>query len=306
MNSEKTFRENSISHWFIQTASEETYLNSWAGHGWFLTVGHRGGTVSFPGGGWNRRGEQYPRNKSVKYASQYQGHYVKYDQIRHVNRNILVTGQLESALLNDDAPCVMVSPRFGEEKPWHAVANSENPQSGDNPLGSADCTDGLGFHRVADGNVPEMKYRWGFIFDLKFHFTFKIHKYIILFSGGSRIFPRGGANSQKCYYFSIFLPKTAWKWKNLDPQGGARVPGAPLGSANAIIWPNFPRNCMKMKKKLSQWLGARPWICQWHVSPVTDLGGARHAWLPPPFSPISSIFMQFSAKIMQNNRLVPS
>ena len=33
-------------------------------------------------------------------------------------------------------------------------------------------------------------------------------------------FPEGGrANSQKCYYFSIFLPKTAWKWKNLDPQG---------------------------------------------------------------------------------------
>ena len=32
------------------------------------------------------------------------------------------------------------------------------------------------------------------------------------------------ANSQKCYYFSIFLPKTACKWKNLDTQGvgGAR------------------------------------------------------------------------------------
>ena len=36
--------------------------------------------------------------------------------------------------------------------------------------------------------------------------------------------PGGGANSQKCYYFSIFC---AWKWKTLDPQGGARVPGAP-------------------------------------------------------------------------------
>ena len=28
-------------------------------------------------------------------------------------------------------------------------------------------------------------------------------------SGGSRIFPRGGANSQKCYYFFNFLLKTA-------------------------------------------------------------------------------------------------
>ena len=49
-------------------------------------------------------------------------------------------------------------------------------------------------------------------------------------SGRSRIFLRGYANSQKCYYFSIeievktyysistiFSPKTAWKWKNLDP-----------------------------------------------------------------------------------------
>ena len=38
-------------------------------------------------------------------------------------------------------------------------------------------------------------------------------------SGGSRIFLRGCANSQKCYYFSNFLPKTAWKWKNLDRGG---------------------------------------------------------------------------------------
>ena len=41
-------------------------------------------------------------------------------------------------------------------------------------------------------------------------------------------FSRGGcANSQKYYYFSIFLPKTARKWKNLDPQRGASL-AAPL------------------------------------------------------------------------------
>ena len=39
------------------------------------------------------------------------------------------------------------------------------------------------------------------------------------FSGGSRIFPRGCANSQKCYYFFNILPKAAWKWKNLDSPG---------------------------------------------------------------------------------------
>ena len=60
---------------------------------------------------------------------------------------------------------------------------------------------------------------------IKYEIWFK-YICINMVSGGSRIFPRGCANSQKCYYFSIFLPKTAWKWKNLDP-GGARVPGAP-------------------------------------------------------------------------------
>ena len=47
-------------------------------------------------------------------------------------------------------------------------------------------------------------------------------------SGRSRIFPRGGANSQKCYYFSILSPKTAWKWKNLGPRGGAHPWCPPL------------------------------------------------------------------------------
>ena len=41
-------------------------------------------------------------------------------------------------------------------------------------------------------------------------------------------FSRGGCtNSQKCYYIAYFLPKTAWKWKNLGPQGAACIPGGP-------------------------------------------------------------------------------
>ena len=40
-------------------------------------------------------------------------------------------------------------------------------------------------------------------------------------------FPQGGRQLPKLLLFFTFLPKTAWKWKNLDPQGGARVPGAP-------------------------------------------------------------------------------
>ena len=35
-------------------------------------------------------------------------------------------------------------------------------------------------------------------------------------------FPRGGRQLPKVLLFFNFLPKTAWKWKNLDPRGGAR------------------------------------------------------------------------------------
>ena len=58
-----------------------------------------------------------------------------------------------------------------------------------------------------------------------------------LLSGGSRIFPRGGRQLPKLLLFFTFLPKTAWKWKNLDPQGGGgRASLAPpLGSANATV-----------------------------------------------------------------------
>ena len=31
----------------------------------------------------------------------------------------------------------------------------------------------------------------------------------------------------KSYYLANFFPKTAWNWKNLDPEG-AHIPGAPL------------------------------------------------------------------------------
>ena len=39
--------------------------------------------------------------------------------------------------------------------------------------------------------------------------------------------PGGGANSQKCYYFSIFCRKLHENERIWTPRGGARVPGAP-------------------------------------------------------------------------------
>ena len=60
----------------------------------------------------------------------------------------------------------------------------------------------------------------------------------LICSGGSRIFPRGGANSQKCYYFSIFCRKLHENERIWTPRGGARVPGAPPWIRQCpSIWP---------------------------------------------------------------------
>ena len=47
--------------------------------------------------------------------------------------------------------------------------------------------------------------------------------------------PGGCANSQNCYYFSIFCWKLHENERIWTPRG-ARVPGAPLGSANGVGW----------------------------------------------------------------------
>ena len=62
--------------------------------------------------------------------------------------------------------------------------------------------------------------------------TFEIDRNLMcISSGGSRISPRGCANSQNCYYFSNFCQKLQ---ENESPRG-ARVPGAPLRSTNDIL-----------------------------------------------------------------------
>ena len=82
---------------------------------------------------------------------------------------------------------------------------------------------------------PKRAFIWSYFNQKELSKRFQT-SHVDLFSGGSRIFPRGCANSQNCYYFSNFLPKIAWKWKNLDSQGGARPWRSPplLRSANAF------------------------------------------------------------------------
>ena len=45
----------------------------------------------------------------------------------------------------------------------------------------------------------------------------------------------GCANSQNCYYFSKFCQKLHENERIWTPGRGARVPGAPLGSANGVF-----------------------------------------------------------------------
>ena len=61
-------------------------------------------------------------------------------------------------------------------------------------------------------------------------------------------FPRGGgASIQFCQNF----PKTAWKWKNLGPRGGTRVPRVPLRSATGLSYSWIGgKECLQMVKLL--------------------------------------------------------
>ena len=54
------------------------------------------------------------------------------------------------------------------------------------------------------------------------------------YSGGSRIFPQGGAPTPKIAIIFQIFAEDCMKMKEFGPPGGARVPGAPLGSANEL------------------------------------------------------------------------
>ena len=61
----------------------------------------------------------------------------------------------------------------------------------------------------------------------------------IIYSNGSRIFPRGGANSQNCYYFSHFCRKLHENERIWTPRGGARPWRPPLDPP--MIYVSFMR-----------------------------------------------------------------
>ena len=61
-------------------------------------------------------------------------------------------------------------------------------------------------------------------------------------SGGSRIFPGGGRQLPKCYYFSIFA-ENCMKMKEFGPPGGGARPWRPPLDP--------PMNMMNMGKKMN-------------------------------------------------------
>ena len=63
-----------------------------------------------------------------------------------------------------------------------------------------------------------------------------ISSWIILTSGGSRIFPRGGRQLPKVLLFFNFVPENCMKMKEFGPPGGGRASLAPpLRSANVDL-----------------------------------------------------------------------
>ena len=58
-----------------------------------------------------------------------------------------------------------------------------------------------------------------------------------LFQWRIQDFPQGGAPTPKSAIIFQFFAENCMKMKEFGPPGGgARVPGAPLGSANVFIW----------------------------------------------------------------------
>ena len=74
--------------------------------------------------------------------------------------------------------------------------------------------------------------RWNFLIFPPFDFFIggnysQQDKEHIITSGGSRIFPRGGAPTPKSSIIFQFFAENCMKMKEFGPPGGARVPGAP-------------------------------------------------------------------------------
>ena len=94
---------------------------------------------------------------------------------------------------------------------------------------------------------------------VNFHWTYRSFFNDIFWRGPSNgpRFPRrgGGAPSKvgvPTYYLAQFLPKTAWKWKNLDPERGRASLAPPLRSANGTTKESYSTAFEQLRYWLKQ------------------------------------------------------
>ena len=107
-------------------------------------------------------------------------------------------------------------------------------------------------------------------------------------SSRSRIFPRVVRQLPKLLLFFRFLPKTSWKWKNLDPHGGAR-PWRPLGSANDKGTKEIPCKNRAIHKVTGLMVPGRSmvWLVQFHWKNVRE---AVNGWTALGVVPAGDFF----------------
>ena len=84
-------------------------------------------------------------------------------------------------------------------------------------------------------------------------FVPNIHTFTVADPGFS---PGGGAPTPKSAIIFQFFAENCMKMKEFGPPGGARVPGAPRGSANAFTW--LQQSLLQAVRFLHWWIDINP------------------------------------------------
>ena len=101
-------------------------------------------------------------------------------------------------------------------------------------------------------------------------------------SGGSRIFPRGGAPTPKSAIIFQFFAENCMKMKEFGPPGGARVPGAPPldPPMQTVADPGFPRGGANPRRR-SQHITCHTFCLKLHENERNWTERGRRPPLPP-------------------------
>ena len=100
--------------------------------------------------------EEDPGDERVEYDGQQEGDHVEEDEVGEEHDQVLRGAAAELQTAGGDVADSLHAhdPGLGEEEPGRAVDDGEAPAGHDDLLGPGDGADGLGLHRVTDGDVP--------------------------------------------------------------------------------------------------------------------------------------------------------